>query len=251
MKLVLILELKKLRRRYIPAMYLACLILMAAWMWWVVRDLNPSSLNDPAAMLYLNLLLMNAILCPIVLAAAASRMCDIEQQGNTWKWLCTLQKPEQIYLGKSAAGLLFLAVFCLLQAVFYYIFCGCEDISAPTRAIRLLISLFLPSMVLFMLQLNLSLSFVNQLTPIFLCIGGTFAGLFSWFLPQLPLRYLIPWGYYAALCSTGYIYNETIGYTTYFWYPLPILPCILCLTVGILLYWLGRNQFLNNIRKTI
>lgn len=247
----LLLELKKLRRRYVPAMFLACLGLMAAWMWWVVRDLNPASLNDPSAMLYLNLLLMNTILSPIVLAAAASRMCDMEQLGNTFKWLCTMQKPEQIYQGKVAAGVLFLAGFSMLQAIFYDLFCIQEGIFAPARALWLFVSLFLPGMILFLLQLNLSMFFTNQLTPMFFCIGGTFAGLFSWFLPGLPLRYLIPWGYYAALCSTGYDYNEAIRYTTYFWEPVPVLPGLLCLIVLLLLYWSGKKSFLNNIRKTI
>ena len=67
-------------------------------------DLDITRLNDASAMLFTNLLLMNTILCPIVLAALASRMCDMEQMGNTYKWICTMQKPEHVYRGKAAAG---------------------------------------------------------------------------------------------------------------------------------------------------
>ena len=91
------LELRKLRHRHTPALFLAVFALISAWMAWCFHDMDISRINDPAAMIYINMLLMNTILCPITAAVLASRMCDMEQIGDTYKWLCTMQKPEHIY----------------------------------------------------------------------------------------------------------------------------------------------------------
>lgn len=73
------LELRKLRHRHTPALFLAVFALISAWMAWCFHDMDISRINDPAAMIYINMLLMNTILCPITAAVLASRMCDMEQ----------------------------------------------------------------------------------------------------------------------------------------------------------------------------
>ena len=97
-------EAKKLRRRRLPLLFFMVFLLIAAWILWCLDDLDTSRLNDVGAMLYINLLLMNTILSPVVLAAAASRMCDIEQSGSTYKWLSTMERPTHIYRGKTLVG---------------------------------------------------------------------------------------------------------------------------------------------------
>ena len=76
------LELRKLRHRHTPALFLAVFALISAWMAWCFHDMDISRINDPAAMIYINMLLMNTILCPITAAVLASRMCDMEQIGD-------------------------------------------------------------------------------------------------------------------------------------------------------------------------
>lgn len=144
-----------------------------------MNDLDPSKTNDISAMVFINLLLMNTILCPIIMAALASRMQAVLFQ--------LITAPYETGGFSRQAGL-FLSLF---------------------------LTLFLTALCIFILQLNLSLRFRNQLTPVFISIGGTFAGLFSWFLNRWPLQYLIPWGYYAVLCNTGYTYDEASRYITY------------------------------------
>ena len=98
------LEMRKLRRRHIPILFLMVFVLITAWTYWCIDDLDVSRLNDVSAMVFTNLLLMNTILCPIVMAALASRMCDMEQMGNTYKWLCTCllyTSPLSLYLAAS------------------------------------------------------------------------------------------------------------------------------------------------------
>lgn len=245
------LELQKLRHRHIPALFILTFGLITIWMCWSLKDMDSSKTNDVTAVIFLNLLLMNTILCPVVIAALASRMCDMEQTGNTYKWLCTIQKPENIYRGKVMAGSSLLAVFILMQAVLFGILSAPYGSAGLWRQLELFLSLYLTSLCIFILQLNLSLRFSNQLTPVFISIGGTFTGLFSWFLYQWPLRYLIPWGYYAALCNTGYVYDEAARYTTYFWDRYPVLWAVVLLAAIAGLYGYGRMNFLKTVRETM
>lgn len=251
------LEMKKLRHRHIPLLFLLTFAVIALWMGWCLKDLNLSKTNDMSAVIYLNLLLMNTILCPLLFAATASRMCDMEQLGDTYKWLCTLQKPEHIYRGKVMAGCFYLLLFTLMQVLLFVLLsfrlslAGAASASHPYLPLNLFVSLFFSSACIFILQLNLSIRFTNQLTPVFISIGGTFAGLFSWFLSQWPLRYLIPWGYYAVLCSTGYWYDEQSRYTTYFWETYPFFWMLVLAAAILTLYRHGQKSFLRIVRESI
>lgn len=249
------LELRKLRHRHIPVLFLITYFIIAAWMYWCLKDLDLSKTNDAAALLFINLLLMNTVLCPIMAAALASKMCDMEQMGNTYKWLCTIQKPEHVYRGKVIVGSFCLAIFSLLQAVLFVIMAVFYKTGGfpplASRAFFLFLTLFLTSFCIFILQLNLSLRFSNQLTSIFISIGGTFMGLFSWFSSQWPLRYLIPWGYYAALCNTGFEYDRSVRYTTYYWTGYPVLWAIVLLAAITFLYYYGQKHFMKTVRETM
>lgn len=245
------LEMRKLRHRHIPAMFFMTFVVITAWMYWCIKDLDASKTNDVSAVVFTNLLLMNTILCPVMVAVLASRMCDMEQMGDTYKWLCTIQKPEHIYRGKVMVGGFWLTVFSLLQAVLFRILTTPFGAVAMPRLVSLYLSIYLPALCIFILQLNLSLRYTNQLTPVFLSIGGTFAGLFSWFLYQWPLRYLIPWGYYAALCNTGLDYDKAARYSTYYWYKYPVLPGLILIAATAVLYCRGRKHFLKTVRETM
>lgn len=249
------LELRKLRHRHIPLLFLITFALIVFWMLWCMDDLDPSRTNDSSAMVFINLLLMNTILCPIIVAALASRMCDMEQTGDTYKWLCTIQKPEYIYRGKVMVGCFCLAGFSLMQAILFQMITAPYETGGCSRMtglfLSLFLTLFLTSFCIFILQLNLSLRFTNQLTPVFISIGGTFTGLFSWFLNRWPLRYLIPWGYYAALCNTGYEYDEASRYMTYYRDSYPVLWAAVLLIAIAILYFDGQKNFLKTVRETI
>lgn len=245
------LEVRKLRHRHILVLFLITFTLIFAWMCWCLKDIDSSKTNDIFAVIFMNLLLMNTILCPIVIAALASRMCDMEQSGNTYKWLCTIQKPEHIYRGKVMVGGAVLAGFNLLQTILSGLLSTLYSTVPLQHLAELFLTLFLTSLCIFILQLNLSLRFTNQLTPIFISIGGTFAGLFSWFLNRWPLRFLIPWGYYAALCNTGFVYDEFSRYSTYYWDSYPVLWGIVLLAAIAGLYCYGRKHFLKTVQVTM
>lgn len=246
------LEQKKLKRRWMSLLFLSVFLLIGLWCLWSLSNLDLTSLNDPSAMLYLNLLLMNTILFPITAAALACRMCDMEQAGNTYKWLCTMEDAKEIYQGKAALGALWILFFFLGEFLLYQLLLqSLAESFSLTAGLSLFFTSFMTGLCIFFLQLNLSMTCVNQLTPIFINIAGSFAGLFSWFLPQFPLRYFTPWGYFAALCSTGYIYDQEARYTTYFWRNYPVFWLIFLTAFTFSLYWYGKKRFLTILQETI
>lgn len=56
--------------------------------------------------------LYNTIFMPLTLAAMASRLCDAENKGNTYKLLCTMQQ-KKLYLTPSFLWVFFMCSFLL------------------------------------------------------------------------------------------------------------------------------------------
>ena len=208
-------ELKKLKRRHTAAAFLLTLAFLAAYTFWCLTDVNPGQLNDVTAMVEMNLLIINTVFSPVLMAFLASRLADMELAGNTLKWL-------------MAAWL-----FAGVQSVLFFAACAPFPGLNPGCFLQLFVTLAAVCSALFALQLNLSLRSSSQLAPLFLAIGAAFAGLFSWFLPVFPLRYLIPWGYFSVLCNLSMTYTESTRYTLYEWknYPLFWLGVILLFSV--------------------
>lgn len=88
-------ELKKIRGRFLWALPLVVVGMEFLWM------MSNSYLAKPEASAegYFNLLfqlpLLNTIFLPLILAVMASRICDAENKGNTYKLLCTMQEKKR------------------------------------------------------------------------------------------------------------------------------------------------------------
>lgn len=98
----LCLELRKLRHRHVLVLFLMTFVLIFAWMCWCLKDMDSSKTNDIFAVIFMNLLLMNTILCPIVIAALASHV----RYGTIRKYLqVALYHPEaRTYLSGQGHG---------------------------------------------------------------------------------------------------------------------------------------------------
>lgn len=242
-------EFQKLRRRYLWLLFAADIFITFLWVFYIFHDLDLDRINDTTGMLGTNLLLINTILTPLLLAVTASRMCDIEQMGNTYTWIFTMQSPETFLKSKLTVGCIYLVIFDLVQTIFYMVLNQMYTPGWSFHYLEFFISVLPIHVFLFLLQLLLSLHWENQLLPLFVSIGGTFIGLFSWFLNQIPLRYLLPWGYFAALCNINMNYNSTTRYSYYYFisYPLPWLLVLLAATI--LLFVLGKRLFVRQIAK--
>lgn len=60
--------------------------------------------------------LYNTIFMPLTLAAMASRLCDAENKGNTYKLLCTMQQKKIIFDAKLLMGIFYVLIFTALEA---------------------------------------------------------------------------------------------------------------------------------------
>ncbi|HIU49259.1 MAG TPA: ABC transporter permease [Candidatus Avimonoglobus intestinipullorum] len=151
--------------------------------------------------------LLNAIFFPLLSIVIASRLADVEHKGAALKQLCAIEKKGKLYDAKLlyGAGIVLLSI-CInwVALILYGKYMGFGG-EVPWR-LYLLFLLFtiVPTVVIYIIQHTLSMLFKNQAVAFFAGIIGTFAGLFSLFLPQVPiLRRCLPWGYYGTLQFVG------------------------------------------------
>lgn len=239
----------KLKRRYVYLMFAVSFFVIVLWTCYSLNDLDFNKLSGVFAMTNTNLLLINTIISPVIIAALASRLADIELMGNTYKWLSCMQNTKSIFKGKIALGLICLFFYSLAQSIFYILIGIKMDFYSATKFLLFFISVFAVMTALFIFQLNFSLWSKNQLTPLFISIGGTFAGLFSWFLPQYPLRFIIPWGYFCVLCNNGINYDSVSRYTEYYWTNYPYLWLIVLIIYIVLQYMYTCREFISEIKE--
>ena len=89
--------------------------------------------------------------------------------------------------------------------------------------------------------------FKNQAVSFFTGVIGTFAGLFSMFLQQLPLlRQLLPWGFYGAMQFVGLFgWTKETRYADAYFEIMPVEPYvyIIAAVYAILFYAVGKYLF--------
>ena len=244
---LLVTELKKIRRRHIGFLFAAALAVNFAWMLWAMSDMDKVIIYQGYYYLLLSLPLMNGIFLPTILAAAESRLCDIEIKGNTLKLLCTMEPRQSIFHTKLLAGILYLALFASAETVMIPVLGKIYQVKQilPIQELGIFfLSTFTVSLVLMILQQSLSLLSENQLFPLFFGVAGSFAGIFSWFFPQLPIRYLLPWGYYCVGTTINMYYEDATRTVTYYTIPFPTVFFVGFLIFGILVYMIGKRLFM-------
>lgn len=240
---VFLTEIKKTKNRYIWLMFPAILIFDYGWVAWVLAKAKESELLQGYYNLLLNFPLINTIIMPLAIAVIACRICDVETKGNTYKLLCTLEKKSTIFRNKFLLGGIYLLGFTVLQ-VFLILLLGWNynitQVIPWEHVIYYGISTFVASLVIYLLQQILSLMMDNQLYPLFIGLIGTFVGLFSWFFPNLPLRNLIPWGYYCVGTTINYIWHEEERILEYFTIPFSYGWFVILSLFAVLLYQYGK-----------
>lgn len=241
-------EFRKIRRRHIGFLYVGALLFTFLWMVWAMSSMSLEEIDSQGYYyLLFSIPLINAIILPTILACVESRICDIELKGNTLKMLCTMQLRHSIYHVKLAVSSLYLLIFCLAETAMIPFLCCYYQISQPMPIKNIAIFLFSTyavSLVLIILQQSLSLLSENQLFPLFFGVVGTFVGLFSWFFPNLPIRYMLPWGYYCVGISVNMLYDQTTRTVTYHTIPFPTEIFFCFLIFGILIYLVGKHRFM-------
>lgn len=173
------LEWYKCRRRQVP---LVCLGLLGAQMVWMGVFLLRQEQEDLAQgwmLLLYNLALVDAIMLPLTVAVLASRNCEGEHKGSTWKLLETMVTPGQLYAAKLGWGTVVLAVLLLVRSGLFIALGLLLDLPGGVPWGRwgwfTLISLAV-SLALYTLQQGLSLRFANQAVALVVGLCGSFWG---------------------------------------------------------------------------
>lgn len=206
---------------------------------------SPDNLRQGWMMLLYNLAMVDAIVLPLSVATLASRNCELEHKGNTWKLLETMAAPGKLYAAKLCWGALVLAVLLVLRAgVFVAMgvaagFPG--EVPWSRFAVFTLIS-WTVSMMVYALGQGLSLRFANQAAALVCGISGSFLGILSMLFPPALIR-CVPWGYYGLLALVGMDWDKATRITRFFWqWPSPFDLALLAIWAAVFVA-VGRTLF--------
>ena len=245
-------ELMKMRRRYV---FLTSLAIVAAGLVFSLYG-NYSGTNadfimkNGWIMMLYQLPLANGIFFPVMATVAASRLADAEHKASAFKHLFALEKRGKIYDAKLIIGIVLMIVCIFIYWAVVLVFgkfIGFEGAPPMGMYLRYLACILAPTIVIYIFQHGLSMLFKNQAVSFFTGVIGTFAGVFSMFLPQLPfLRQLLPWGFYGAMQFIGLFgWTKETRYADAYFELMPVDPSVYVIAAAyaVLFYAVGKYLF--------
>ena len=244
------LECYKCRRRKIVLVCAAVLAVELIWMGAFFTRQDAEDLKWGWMLLLYNLAMVDAIILPLSVATLASRSCELEHKGSTWKLLETMVSPGRLYAAKLCWGVLVLAVLLVIRSGLFLavgIMQGFQgEIPWGRFGLFTLIS-WAVSMMVYSLQQGLSLRFANQAAALVCGISGSFLGILSMLFPPALIR-CVPWGYYGLMSLVGMDWNAVTRVTRFHWqWPQPTDVVLLFLWAAVF-FMAGRTLF---VRKEV
>lgn len=110
-------EFFKCRRRKIALICLAFVAVQLAWMGRTLTQMEPGELAQGWMSLLYNLAVIDAVMLPLTISALASRNCELEHKGSTWKLWETVTTPQRLFGAKLAWGAILVGGMLLLRTV--------------------------------------------------------------------------------------------------------------------------------------
>ena len=110
-------EFFKCRRRKIALICLAFVAVQLAWMGRTLTQMEPGELTQGWMSLLYNLAVIDAVMLPLTISALASRNCELEHKGSTWKLWETVTTPQRLFGAKLAWGAILVGGMLLLRTV--------------------------------------------------------------------------------------------------------------------------------------
>lgn len=210
-------EFKKIKRRKIGLTMAALTGVQFVWILWATHNPDEKELAQGWLDLLYILPLLNVIMMPTIMSVLASRLSDLEHKGNTYKQLRTLRRPGTLYDAKVLCGLLFTAAISIIQILFLltlgyrYHYTGHPNLHY--YALTLVLE-FACCFSLYLLQLNLSLLFFNQMIPLVAGLCGSLLGLI---LMYIKMYSFLPWGGFLSCSLVGMDWDPESRIITYFY----------------------------------
>lgn len=238
-------EFYKLRHRKMSLMIGIMISFQFLFMMWGTRSMNSHELQQGWKSCLYSFLQINCIIMPLFIAMIASRLSDVEHKGNTFKLLKTIASSEKLFNAKVLCGIIYLSIIVSLQVSIMLVVNHIREFSEAVQMGHLIYYAFTTlviNLVLFIMQLILSLLLTNQMTAFIIAIGGTFLGLYSMLLSEKVTQWII-WGYYALLAPVRMEWDSVKGVAEFYWIPFPIREVIILIAVLIGFYIMGIKLF--------
>ena len=188
------LEFQKIKRKKIGLTMAAFMGILFAWLFWATSNPTERELHQGWLAHLQTQPLLCAIMMPTIMSVLASRLADIEHKGNTYKQLKTLRTAGALFHAKALCGFLFIlamtaANYLFLLALGYGLgYVGNPDPKAYLFSFVLQAACCLS---LYLLQLDLSLLFFNQMIPLVIGLCGSLLGVILMYLKTYSF---LPWG---------------------------------------------------------
>lgn len=206
----LCLELYKLKRRKV---FLTFVLILGVELLFVFSNYGNNEnflgmISDPNAPAWEDLIVgpatMNGLFLPILAAVIASRICDMEHRGNTWKLLeCNNENRKAIWFCKFTVVTVLMLAAILIQALVIVAYGNAVGIVEPLPVKTLwefVLGTVMVTFVVVTIQVFFSLVFANQLIPMSIGMIGALIGFISTLLPTGMRR----GEYQSVICPYGY-----------------------------------------------
>lgn len=239
------LEFYKIRRR---GVFLTALLLCGAEGAWTAYSAQQYLEENGAQLvwnnLFTNLALLHGLFLPMAAAVLASRICDIEHKGDTWKLLGAAAEPMgKLYRSKFLCAALILILTLTVEIAVLLAFGVWKGFPGPAPVdlvLPLYFGTLLVSVFLLALQQWVSMAVANQLVALIVGMAGAFVGFVGALFP-VQARIILPWCAFAELSCV-----QTIPLGEHEWAYVAIspnlLPPLLVFILGALVYFLGKRR---------
>ncbi|HBQ86615.1 MAG TPA: ABC transporter permease, partial [Syntrophomonas sp.] len=101
-------EFQKIRHRRVWAIVAALILVQMLWSLWGIQRMDAHDLYQGWMYFLYQLPLLNSIMMPVIAAVVASRLCDIEHKGQTFKLLNTVMPAQRLFAAKFVCGALYM-----------------------------------------------------------------------------------------------------------------------------------------------
>ena len=194
-------------------------------------------------MIFSSIPFLNTMLISIMMSVLASRCIDIENKGNMWNTLPTLESRKKLFSSKLLFGLIHIALFCFIQTIMI-LYLGIKMMIGGGFPIFALLQTefaeIIFGMIIFQLQCLLSLKFRNQFAALSIAFGGTLAGLFIAFVSKSALT---PWSVLFSLSTVTMDYDSATRNMLLSWNAIDIKAIFISFLYFFVTYKLSLSVF--------
>ena len=242
---VILLEFYKIRRRKVGVIILVLLGVQCLWGLLAFRHMDAKKLSQGYMQCLYHFTVLNTIMMPMIAAITASKICDLEHKGQTFKLLLTVVPAGALYDAKFICASMYMVAVGAAQTVFIIILgksAGFTEPFPPGYLFYYFVITIVVTVVILAIQQAFSLLFANQMVSFVIGITGSFVGLFSLFLPQTIQRGIL-WSYYGVLTPVRMNWDSQTRIADLQYIPVDWSSFLLLMGLFAVIYFTGRRCF--------